>query len=425
MKTFKEWVLVEVSAQKASKDFETHIVNLAVLSKKITNIKKLETLIDKNQKLFTGIDKKHKTQTIEAVVHLNNYFKKVWTGGYNANFSSIPKPIYGNKSAKADIILESGSKKYGISVKMKGDYVVVSAQNKEEFESIFYSALNEFEKQKGINLSDYESGIESIREKVKLIKDNVIGETLTRHLSPTHFSKLENKSREEHKIFYEDLRNTIESRNKEINNDYEKVLNGIAKESESTLNNLLSDNELLRNYIVWEALSASIKYKGKLPFAEYVLSPNGCYDILSPESTFVQKVASASTIGIRGMVHGKLRSSASKALAPYVGQSSVEMNELYDTLNKMDMSLKWDLSETKFKELKIVVDSQNEGIFSDLWNVIKKWWGKIKTIGEEAIKKSMGIADGVMSKLTELKRASIFDILKFNKPKITGTIKLP
>ena len=28
-------------------------------------------------------------------------------------------------------------------------------------------------------------------------------------------------------------------------------------------------------------------------------------------------------------------------------------------------------------------------------------------------------------KLTELKRASIFDILKFNKPKIIGTIKLP
>jgi len=31
----------------------------------------------------------------------------------------------------------------------------------------------------------------------------------------------------------------------------------------------------------------------------------------------------------------------------------------------------------------------------------------------------------VMSKLTELKKASIFDILKFNKPKIVGTIKLP
>ena len=52
----------------------------------------------------------------------------------SSNFSSIPKPIYGNKSAKADIVLESGSKKYGISVKMRGDYVVVSAQNKEEFE---------------------------------------------------------------------------------------------------------------------------------------------------------------------------------------------------------------------------------------------------------------------------------------------------
>ena len=80
----------------------------------------------------------------------------------------------------------AGSKKYGISVKFNSAKVV-SAQNKEEFEGIFYSALNEFEKQRGINLSDYESGIDSIREKIKLIKDNVIGETLTRHLSPTHF----------------------------------------------------------------------------------------------------------------------------------------------------------------------------------------------------------------------------------------------
>ena len=45
------------SRKKTINDVETHIVNLAVLSKKITNIKKLETLIDKNQKLFTGINK--------------------------------------------------------------------------------------------------------------------------------------------------------------------------------------------------------------------------------------------------------------------------------------------------------------------------------------------------------------------------------
>ena len=46
MKTFKEWELVEVTAQKASKDFETYIAELAVLSQGNTNKIELGKLYD-------------------------------------------------------------------------------------------------------------------------------------------------------------------------------------------------------------------------------------------------------------------------------------------------------------------------------------------------------------------------------------------
>ena len=114
MKSFKTFV-TEVSAQKAAKDFEDYIWQLAILSGgKETNTKKLSKIMDKNKDKFPKITKKHKQQTLDAVSHLNKFFKKKWTTGYNANHAKIPSPEYGTKSAKADIVLESGSKKYGL-----------------------------------------------------------------------------------------------------------------------------------------------------------------------------------------------------------------------------------------------------------------------------------------------------------------------
>ena len=48
MKTFKGW-LNEATAQKASKDFETYIANLAVLSEKETSSIELKKLISNNK----------------------------------------------------------------------------------------------------------------------------------------------------------------------------------------------------------------------------------------------------------------------------------------------------------------------------------------------------------------------------------------
>tara|TARA_Y100001960_G_C14666571_1_gene823632 strand:- start:72 stop:1352 length:1281 start_codon:yes stop_codon:yes gene_type:complete len=425
MKSFKTYV-TEVSAQKASKDFEDYIWQLAVLSGgKETNTKKLSKILDKNKTKFPKISAKHKKQTLAAVSHLNKFFKKKWTKGYNANFAKIPSPAYGSKSAKADIVLESGSKKYGLSVKMEGSYVVVSAQNKDEFEGIFYSALDYFERKESVkwDLSEYKKGIEDIKKEVKSIKTNIIGETLTRHLDSDHFDSLKKKKEfADHKRFLKNLKDNITKQNKKINNDYDDLMKNVVKVSQKKIRDLITENKELSYYIVWEALTATLKYDGQLPAAQYVISPKGCYDIKTPDSSFVKSVASASTIGIRGMVHGTMRSGRGKAIKKYLDKSKVNWKEVYDDVNKMDMSLKWDMPETALKSLDV-----NEGFVqrvADFYNKIKNVWNKIKANISSAITSATDVANKILDKLTELKNVSFVDLIKGTNIELTGNITI-
>ena len=69
--------------------------------------------------------------------------------------------------------------------------------------------------------------------------------------------------------------------------------------------------------------------------------------------------------------------------------------------------------------------SVDEGFFSDLWDKVRGWWNSFKSIIQNGIDQLKGKSDEVLDKMTELKQASFLDILKFNKPKITGKIKIP
>ena len=104
------------------------------------------------------------------------------------------------------------------------------------------------------------------------------------------------------------------------------------------------------NYIIHEGLSSQLKYDGKLPCADWVLSPTGCYDIQSPFSKFVTACAKVAKVGVRGMCHGGMRTSAETALKPFWNDMSADMEMVYNKVNKMDMSLKWDVSNKKLNE---------------------------------------------------------------------------
>ena len=83
----------------------------------------------------------------------------------------------------------------------------------------------------------------------------------------------------------------------------------------------------------------------KLPSASYVLCPTGCHDVSTPFTAYVISIAKVAKIGVRGMCHGKMRTSATTALKPF-WDTETDMSYVYNTLNKMDMSLKWDVSKT-------------------------------------------------------------------------------
>ena len=418
MKSFKNFV-TEVSAQKASKDFEDYIWQLAVLSGgKETDVKKLVKLIDKK---LSKVPTDKIEQTAKAVSHLNKKFKKKWTKGYNANFANKTKPEYGSKSAKADIVLESGSKKYGISIKMEGDIVVASAQGKDEFQSIFYSALDYFEKQHEVDLSEYKENIKAIKKQVKYIKENFVGESITRKLKDDYFEKLRTRKEfaDEGK-FLDSLQKEIKKRNKKNTDEWEEYMNTTRIKIKDDLTKALQDNDKLHHYIVWEALSATLKYKGKLPAAQYILSPTGCYDITKPDNKYIADVASASTIDFRGMLHGKIRSGSSTAIRYYLKKQDMGMTKIFDELNKMDISMKWDFKASKFNKL----TKQNEGVISDIWNKAKSIWKKIKVGFSNVITKVIDTLNNMLNKLTQLENISVFGLIQSNDIEITGKIKI-
>lgn len=438
MKTFKGW-LNEATAQKASKDFETYIANLAVKSKGSTSKSDLT-------KLYSGSKSKQR-DTIDAVIMLNKFFKgKTWDKGKNANVAGIEKisPAYGIKSAKADIILTSSNKDYGISIKMKGDIVIASAQDKSEFENIFFSAFKRFRGDNPdiANTKEFQDNIVLLENKIRDLRDKVIGETFKRHLKPEHFKKKAKGQLDAKWViegsdkFFEDLKEEIITENQKIKDQYKEIRTTLMATGAKFINEKLSTNQRLREYVVHEALSSDIKYNGKLPSAKYILSPSGCYDISTPDKPYVKSCAKASTVNIRGMVHGKLRSGRAKAVGGFLDKETVDMGEVLATLDKMDGSLKWDLGGKqaladlkaelkKYTEDQLAYSETNEGFFSDIMNKLKGWWNSLKSWGENLVKDAKDVANNALSQLTILKNASISDILKFNKPKITGTIKIP
>ena len=374
------------------------------------------------KKIFLKISAKHKQQTLAAVSHLNKFFKKKWTKGYNANFAAKTTPVYGSRSAKADIVLESGKKKYGISIKMKGDIVVASAQGKDEFQGIFYSALDYFEKKHAkIDLSEYKGSIKAIKKQIKYIKENFVGETITRQLKSDYFEKLKQRKQfAGDEKFIDNLGKEIKKRNKKNKDEWKEYLDNTRIEIVDDITELLQDNKKLHHYIVWEALSSTLKYNNKLPAAQYILSPTGCYDITKPNSKYVAAVASAAEIDFRGMLHGKIRSGSGVAIKHYLKKQDMGMAKIVDELSKMDISMKWDLSAKKF-------DKQNEGFVqrvADFYNKLKDKWKEIKVRISNAITDALDVINTALEKWTQLENVSIFGLIQNNGVEITGNIKI-
>lgn len=334
------------TSQKETKDFENYILHLALLSKgKILSRDEGIKIIKSNEK-FKKIKDEHVLSVIDTVIHLNTKFNKTWTEGYNANSVAKPEPSYGENTAKADIVLKSGEESFGFSIKMDTDFVISSAQNNEEFEGIFFSSFAKYEKDNpNVDTSSLNSYVKSISD--------IIGKVVDRHMNSYHFDKKKDGIHDEwiDRLSEEIIKNNnvIEDENTNVRTSTKIKINEFENEIKKFPN--------LINYIVYEGLTSNIKYSGKLPSANYVLCPTGCYDVSNPFTKYVTSVAEVAKIGVRGMCHGKMRTSATAALKAY-WNTETDMKEVYNSVNKMDMSLKWDVNRNSLMSILLTTEEE-------------------------------------------------------------------
>lgn len=324
-----------------AKKFEDDIIKLAILSADY-EYDSVANVYDRFASEFEAPAKR--SDTIAAVEQLNLRFGAKWTEGSNSNYalSDAPIPNYGIKSAKSDIVLNG----LPISVKLDTAFVVASAQNKSEFSGIFNSALDFYVEKEG-----NESDVAEIREVVKFLADNYVGEVKTRVLPAERKQKVIDKLKGT--PLFESL------------SDYTKSVTEVDTYVSATkelklqlakLNKLLKNNQRVKEYIVWEALSSTLKYNtSSAPAATYVLSPRGVYDISSPDSKYVKKCAAVTKFDIRGLPTGKIRSGTSAFAKYYTKQvedgKDVDVAVMYNEMSQMAFGMKMDVSSANLKKI--------------------------------------------------------------------------
>jgi len=231
----------------AAKYFEDDIIALAKSSTAERNAgKDIETIYSENDEKFRAPSKKD--STIAAVTALNKKFPdEVWEEGYNSNFAleSAGSPKYGIKSAKSDIILNGKA----ISVKLDTDFVVSSAQNKEEFQGIFASALDYYLQQNEVDF-DTNTVIESLKKSVETAKNEYVGEVKRRLLPASRKLKILNEFSDVEEV-YDDLKSYIEEQQKDAIDEYKEASAKLKTEILKSIKSSLQNNEELKKYIVW------------------------------------------------------------------------------------------------------------------------------------------------------------------------------
>lgn len=327
----------------SAKKFEDDIIKLAILSTEHTS-DDVASVYERFASEFEASAKR--SATIAAVERLNERFGRTWTEGSNSNYTlaDAPTPNYGIKSAKSDIVLND----LPISVKLDTAFVVASAQNKSEFAGIFNSALDYYVEKEGT-----ESEVSEIRQVVKFLADDYVGEVKTRILPAERKQKVIAKLKGT--SLFESLTEYTHSVADTEVDTYTPATKQL-KFQLTKLNNLLNSNKRVKEYIVWEALSSTLKYDTQLaPAAAFVLSPQGIYDISSPSSEYVKKCASVTKFDIRGLPTGKIRSGTSAFAKHYIKQyndgNDVDVALMYNEMSQMAFGMKMDVSSANLKKL--------------------------------------------------------------------------
>lgn len=401
--------LLESGDINKGKKFEDDIVTLALLTGENPNAD-LEKLYVANSDKFLTTDLK--SQTISAVAKLNKSFPdQRWTQGYNSNKQQPSvSPNYGQSTAKSDIVLNN----IPFSVKMSGSFVILSAQSKDEFGGCFQYAMNKYASDKALDMG-LDEQVRRLQQTIVDVRDNYIGEV---------FEQVKDKKRQISVIkkfsdtsdLYTDLQRYMTEMEGKMIDKYQEAIDNLKKDVLVKLKNDLDGNQELKEYITWEALSATLKYDGNFPYAPYVLSPKGVSNISSPDSAYVKACAAESKFSIRGLPTGGMRSGSAtyaKQQKTAYAKGNVDVAGIFSGIGAMAMNLKIDVSELTSKNLPV-----DEAIdLKALWNRFVSTMKNLIAI----LKKKF---DAILAKTKDLTKATMGDWMAGIGVEPVGQIKM-
>ena len=445
MKTFKKWIKLEEARGDKAKAFEEDIVNL--INYCVKNEVSPEEGVNKI-KITGSASSDELSKTVKNVYDVVIPTEAKHSSDYYSN-----KANYGAKGRnqdKADIIIISGTKWMPTSVKLSGGIVIASTQVKSEFRGIFMSAVERYEKKEGGKIS------KEIKDIIDKVEKTSIGEVYKRNkLTTGGIDSFKDKVGQafnflKKKTSSKDIDNVVDSMKNHVDNSiatpYEQIEESI-KTLKKELQTVLNNNGLLKQYIVFEGMTAYNKFNsgGDAPadnkefdgdskpstsaaYASYVLSPDGFEEIKSPRSEYVVAATTVSTPNIRtlpvGIPRGGKRAvkNAAKLIA---GDQTLE--QTFNELNTVAVNLKYDSNTKKIhKELQDMrAKKQNESVQEELlveFKFFKNIGDKIKKSVQKFFSKVIGFFGTFFGRLKKKSAVDMIDGLDLD---ITGTIKLP
>ena len=404
MQTFKQFIKEESSPKEAERvEFDVAIV-LRELNK--DNTISTDEAIEKVKSDIKST--KHLGQTkrmVDLIRGMDSEYKNVAqtdNNEFSDELSSYSIKKLPKLRLKTDVIFTgSGGKVYRISMKLDGDYVLVSADSKSNFLLVFESALQAY-------IKDFpnDKTVDNFKEKIADISENIVGKKINRILTDTKgenspeaikakvFKKLkptDDKSKYEktiNKLFdeYEEFKQ--QKINGVIDEHTEYMSGNLRKEAVDYISEVLNENKTLRNYIVYECMTGYNTFSGSDSSANYILTPSKFVEIKSPNDAIIKKVASQMKIDFRGLPDKSGSYNRVKKLL----QGKLKSKNYFD----VKLGLKIGISVREEIEL-------NEGLMQSLRGAFNKAKGKIRGIYTRLTK---GLKNFIFDSLSKIKNVN-------------------
>lgn len=395
MITFKEQQ--EKTAQANTKEFEDKIM-YACLGQDI------------------GAGEREREAKLAAAHYIEKYgiaeknFKPKKSSGYPGTRPSQPK---------ADIALYGKGQWLSLSVKLRGGFVLQSAENPEEFRGLYFAAMSLYEERFG-GSTEAAAAIDKWKKEIDHIADNIIGSNsgvskkdymvknkprrpVWDDVEKKYEAAIKSEKSSEIIATLKETKELIIQRLEEDNKKFAGEFNKKSKEMEQHCRKVLTE-ELYKDAnfercILWESLTGYVKFnrpssfynlKDHGPYANFMISPTGLYDIRDMNSSIIDKVKANQWYELQTMpVPGKVRVYIEQIRGRKV-RNPMTLDDAIETLQKVKFSSKlkskifedyerdiFEEMDTIIEELETIEEGKLDRLFLKVTDKVKTFFKKV------------------------------------------------